>query len=336
MHATARMKRKGHTRPFGTAGSIAEIGYRKLGGVDQWVAIRGARIDNPPLVLLHGGPGLGETAFFRHYNAPLEQHFTLVYWDQRGASKSYDPALASATMTLEQFLADLDELVDWVRARTGQPKVVLFGHSWGSVLGVLYASRFPDKVSAYVGSGQVGNWAAAEDASYAYALGEARRQHARAIEKKLVTIGPPPYDTKRLVIERSLVMQLDRRVARAMWDTARAFVAEPEASLLDLRATFRGFKFTLDAMWAECMKVDLRERAPALRMPVFFFLGRQDHWILPETSVAYFDMLTAPSKQLVWFEESGHEPFVDEAAKFNAEMIERVLPVVTTAPARAA
>ncbi|MGE5186389.1 MAG: alpha/beta fold hydrolase [Acidobacteriota bacterium] len=331
------MKRKGHTRPFGTPGSIAEVAYRKLGGVDQWVAIRGASIDNPPLVLLHGGPGLGETAFFRHYNAPLEQHFTVVYWDQRGASKSYEPALPRESLTIEQFVADLGELVDWVRARTGQPRVVLFGHSWGSVLGVLYASRFPDKVSAYVGSGQIGSWAAGEDASYAYALAEARRQHARAIEKKLVAIGPPPHDTKRLLVERTCVAQLDGRMLRMLWDTARAVVAEPEASLLDLRSTLRGFRFTLDALWAECMTIDLRERAPALRVPVFFFLGRKDHWVPPETSVAYFDVLTAPSKQLVWFEQSGHEPFVDEAAKFNAEMIERVLPVVTTgAPARAA
>jgi pimeloyl-ACP methyl ester carboxylesterase len=66
---------------------------------------------------------------------------------------------------------------------------------------------------------------------------------------------------------------------------------------------------------------------PALQMPVFFFLGRRDHWVPPETSVAYFDALTAPSKKLVWFEESGHEPFVDEPAKFNAAMAELVRPV---------
>ena len=63
-------------------------------------------------------------------------------------------------------------------------------------------------------------------------------------------------------------------------------------------------------------------------MPVFFFLGRKDRWVPPETSVAYFDALTAPSKKLVWFDESGHEPFVDEPAKFNAAMVELVRPVL--------
>jgi pimeloyl-ACP methyl ester carboxylesterase len=73
---------------------------------------------------------------------------------------------------------------------------------------------------------------------------------------------------------------------------------------------------------------NLLKAAPALGVPVFFFLGRRDHWVPPETSVAYFDALTAPSKLLVWFENSGHEPFVDEASKFNAAMVDLVRPVV--------
>jgi pimeloyl-ACP methyl ester carboxylesterase len=81
-------------------------------------------------------------------------------------------------------------------------------------------------------------------------------------------------------------------------------------------------------MWAEVSKMNLIEIVPALQMPVFFFLGRLDHWVPPEVSVAYIDALTAPSKTLVWFEESGHEPFVDEPARFNASMVELVRPVV--------
>ena len=72
-------------------------------------------------------------------------------------------------------------------------------------------------------------------------------------------------------------------------------------------------------------------------MPVFFFLGRRDHWVPPETSEAYFDALRAPSKVLVWFEESGHEPFVDEPDKFNEAMVDLVRPVLAAdRPVRAA
>ena len=94
--------------------------------------------------------------------------------------------------------------------------------------------------------------------------------------------------------------------------------------MFDLPNLLRGFRFSLDAMWPEVSAPNLMKLAPGLQMPVFFFLGRHDHWVPPETSVAYFDALSAPSKKLVWFEESGHEPFVDEPAKFNTAMVELV------------
>ena len=154
------------------SGSIAEVAYLRLGGLDQWVMIRGASVANPPLILLHGGPGLSETRFFRRFNAPLEKSFTVVYWDQRGAGKSFHPGIPRSSMTVEQFILDLDELVEAVCKRLEKTKVVIFGHSWGSALGPLYAARFPDKVAAYVGSGQCGDAAAGEAASYAYGLAE--------------------------------------------------------------------------------------------------------------------------------------------------------------------
>jgi pimeloyl-ACP methyl ester carboxylesterase len=90
----------------------------------------------------------------------------------------------------------------------------------------------------------------------------------------------------------------------------------------------RGFRFSLDAMWTEASRLNLAEQVPALLMPLFFFLGRHDHWVPAEVSVACIDALTAPSKRLVWFEHSGHEPFVDEPAKFNALTVELVRPAL--------
>jgi len=115
---------------------------------------------------------------------------------------------------------------------------------------------------------------------------------------------------------------------KALWNMGRIFLGGPELSIFDFPNLVRSFRISLDAMWVEVSKLNLLKVAPALQMPVFFFLGRRDHWVPPETSVAYFDLLTAPSKKLVWFEESGHEPFMDEPAKFNAAMVELVRPVI--------
>jgi len=115
---------------------------------------------------------------------------------------------------------------------------------------------------------------------------------------------------------------------KALWKVGRAMLHGRETSILDLPSSMRGFRFSLDAMLAETSPLNLTESVPALQMPMFFFLGRKDHWVPPEVSVAYFEALEAPSKKLVWFEDSGHEPFVDEPAKFNALMAELVRPAL--------
>lgn len=333
-----KMRPRRNTKPFRDeagkvlAGSIAEAKYLRLGGLDQWVMIRGESRDNPALILLYGGPGFSETTFFRYFNQPLEKSFTVVYWDQRGSAKSFYRNLSRADMTVEQFLTDLDELVDYVRERLGKEKVTILGHSWGSQLGVLYAARHPEKVAAYVGAAQIGDPVAAESQSYAIALAQAERLRNEKALKQLRAMGPPPYDAKAVMTERTWLQRMDGQLrGKALWNMIRMVLGAPESSLFDLRRVMRGFWFSLDAMLPEVSRLNMMKLVPKLTMPVFFFLGREDHWVPPETSVAYFDALAAPSKKLVWFENAGHEVFADEPAKFNGAMIEMVRPLTYAA-----
>ena len=331
--------RTGRTQPFRGAdgrvlpNSVAEVTYLRLGGVDQWVMMRGENVNNPPLVVLHGGPGMSEMGFFRRFNAPLEHHFTVVHWDQRGTGKSFDRQIPRSSMTLGQFVSDLDELVEIVRRRFGKGKVVLLGHSWGSALGAIYAARFPEKVSVYVGAAQIGDAAAGESMSYAAGLAEAERRHHRAL-RQLRAIGPPPYPARRVFVERMAVNRLDAPMPPGVvWGIGRALFGGPESSIFDLPNFVRGFRFSMDTMWAEASTLNLLKLVPALKMPVVVFVGRRDRWVPPETSVAFFDALAAPSKNLVWFEQSGHEAFVDEPEKFNAVMVELVRPLASVSAA---
>jgi pimeloyl-ACP methyl ester carboxylesterase len=309
-------------------GSIAETMYLRLGGLDQWVMIRGEDVANPPLIMLHGGPGFPETSFFRYFNAPLEKRFTVVNWEQRGAGKSFRKDIPPSSMTVKQFLSDLDELVDAVCRRLAKHKVVLFGHSWGSALGVLYAQRFPEKVLAYVGSGQMGDSRVGEAKSYAFALAEAERRHHKKALQALRAIGPPPHNSKQLWVERTWLARLqDQMSPRSLWTMLKMALSSSESSLLEVPKNWRAFHATIDAMWGETSTLNLLQLVPELKVPVFFLLGRNDHMVPADASVEYFDALTAPSKQLLWFEHSGHEPFADEPDQFNAAMIDLVRPV---------
>lgn len=328
------MRHPGRTPPFRTAtgdivpGSIAEAFYLPLGGVDQWVMIRGENLDNPPLIHLHGGPGFSETRLLRHFNADLERRFTVVYWDQRGAGRSFSPTMPRSSMTIEQFISDLDDLVEHVCTRLRRDAVALSGHSWGSALGVLYTRRHPRKVRVYVGSGQIGDWSAADAASYAYTLAEAQRRNNRKAIDDLRAIGRPPYSVRSLWTERMWLQRLDGQLnLRALWTIGRIALGGHESSIFDLPRQFRGFRFSIEAMWDEVSRLNLLAEAPELAVPVCFFLGRRDHFVPPETSMEYFEALTAPSKQLLWFDESGHQPFMDEPAKFNRAMVDIVRPL---------
>ena len=325
----------GRTPPFKGAdgrvldGSVAEAAILSIGGVDQWVLIRSQSRENPLLIVLHGGPGAPETAFFRHFNAALEAAFTVVYWEQRGAGRSYSKAADASSLTIERFVADLDELVDAMLARFAKRQVVLLGHSWGTVIGTLYASRFPAKVAAYVGTGQQADAARSEAEADVFVLAEAKRRNHLAALRHLRKIGPPPHTLKSVRVERRWldafggVWRPKLPMARMLW----LMLSAPERSPGDLIRSMRGIVFSLGAMLPALYALRLDRDCPHFEVPVFFFLGRFDMTCVATVAADYFDRLESPRKQLLWFENSAHGPAFEEPELFNRSMIETVRPL---------
>jgi pimeloyl-ACP methyl ester carboxylesterase len=235
-------------------------------------------------------------------------------------------------MTVAQFIADLDELVDWVRKRLGKGRVAIYGHSWGSVLGVLYAARFPEKVSVYLGTGQIGDWPASERLCCEFTLAEAERRGDKKALKQLRALGPPPHTVEKMMVQRQWFTRYVGFVrGTSSWKFFRIILGGPESSIFDLLNILCGVRFSTNTMWDEVSRLNLMKLAPALQMPIFFFIGRHDRLVDPRASADYFDMLIAPQKEFVWFEDSAHEPAAEEPAKFNALMAELVRPVAQTA-----
>src|SRR6267154_827683 len=101
---------------------IASLEKVRLGGIDQWIQIRGEDRAKPLLLFLHSGPGFPEMPF-SHVNAALERNFVIVQWDQRGAGKSYSLSVPENSMTIEQFISDTHQLVELLLARFGRTKL---------------------------------------------------------------------------------------------------------------------------------------------------------------------------------------------------------------------
>jgi len=134
---------------------VQEGGFVDIGGIKQWIQIRGEDRDNPVLLFVHGGPGGSSWPMSSGWR-PWEKHFTIVQWDQRGTGRTYGAAgdTLAPTMTLERMTQDGVELAEHLRTHLHKDRIVLVGHSWGSFLGIHMVKQRPDLFSAYVGTGQ--------------------------------------------------------------------------------------------------------------------------------------------------------------------------------------
>jgi proline iminopeptidase len=305
--------------------------FATIGGVPQSLWFRGLSRSSPALILLHGGPGTSESALFRYYNSELEHHFLVVYWEQRGTGRSFSSSIPPQTMTITQFVSDLDEVVELVRRRFGKDKVVLLGHSWGTVLGTIYASRYPEKVSAYVGVAQIADVPQGRQLSYEFALSEAKKRNNAKAVSELMSIGPPPYDSVDEKLTTGKWVERFGGMFHADLSTGELICSAlntDEANLVDLVSFGRGNRFSLVHLEDEISRLNLNERYRHFNVPVIFLLGRYDRHVPAILAEQYFHAIEAPTKRLVWFERSGHNPPFEEPGKFNEILIEDVLRVI--------
>lgn len=298
-----------------------------LGGVNQSIRIRGEDSKLPLLLFLDGGPGVPEMPF-ASANAELEKHFLVVHWDQRGAGKSFDPSIQPASMNVAQLVSDAEELVNRLRERFAQQQIFLAAHSTGSLVGVLLVQRAPQLFRAYVGISQVAKLQMTEKFLYDFATRSAAEKGNIKAQKELQEIGAPPFATaKKLQISQKWVNYFaPDKFGAVSFNRLRLAFFSPDYTLLDLIRTVRGAKFSFDHLWREFFAIDLFQQAPRLDVPVYFLEGRHDRIATGEVAEQYFRVLEAPrGKQLIWFEQSGHWPQLDEAAKFQKVMVESVL-----------
>ncbi len=313
-------------------GSIATLEDMKLGDYQQTLLIRGRNSKNPILLYLHGGPGMTELPLVRHFNAALEERFTVVLWEQRGAGHSYSPFLDKKTLTIEQLLSDAHQLIQNLTERFQQRKVVLVGHSFGSFLGLELARRYPELLSAYVGIGQAVYFPEGEKLSMKFVRREALlSQNAEAL-RELGRIddypSQKPGSMDDVFTERKWLAKFGG-VLHGKDGLGSLFSVErpPEFTLFDFVPFALGSYSSLKVLWPQALRApDFRVTAAKLEVPVYFVMGRHDYNVPFELARDYYDRLDAPSKQWIWFESSAHMPNFGEPEKFNKFMLEQVLP----------
>jgi pimeloyl-ACP methyl ester carboxylesterase len=321
-------------RPASSTRSIATLDNVRIGGADLWILERSEDIDNPIVLFLHGGPGTSQLTLNRRNTRELERFFTVVNWDQRGAGKSYAAIGDVERMTIDQFVQDTRELTLYLLRKYDKERLVLVGHSWGTVIGAFAVARHPELYSCYVGVGQTANMREGERASYRWTLEQARQHGDRKAIDALKSMGPPPYERdwqKNTLAQRRYLGRFGGEVhasRRGGFDlVVGSLLFSREYTLSDRINFFRGILGSMRSLWPQLLEVDLFKSVPELRVPVFFIEGRHDHEAPAEIAERYFDALKAPSKELIWFENSAHMPNSEERDQFNKVMVDKVLPI---------
>ncbi|MFC5568481.1 alpha/beta fold hydrolase [Lysobacter yangpyeongensis] len=319
---------------------IEEVKAVEIGGIRQWISVRGNDRRNPVLLYVHGGPGSVEMVESYGYQRPWEDFFTVVQWDQRGAGKTFasnTPEAMAPRMSIDGMVADAEEMIRYLMATYGKKKIFVLGHSWGSVVGEEVARRHPEWLHAYIGAGQIADMRASEAIGYEWALQQARTQGNQEAIRELEALAPYPGPAGKLTIERiGTQRKWNMYYGGLAWgrtdfkpfDDARKL--SPDYSNAEVAAIDQGSLFSLQHLLTPLASVDF-SRNTRFDTPVFLFNGRHDYTTSFEVAARWFETLQAPLKRMFWFDDSAHMMMQEQPGRFLMHLVNDVRPLAVKA-----
>ncbi|MGO2519931.1 MAG: alpha/beta fold hydrolase [Microbacterium sp.] len=314
--------------------AIDRTTYVELGGVKQFVSIRGRSATNPVLIVCHGGPALPSLPSSWIWQRAIEDYFTVVNYDQRSSGKSAVVLDDEMDLSVDRYVDDLAELIAWLQGELGVSKVGVLGHSWGTIIGITLAEQRPDLLWGYVGVGQVISGPENEVECFNHALRSATADHNEEALAELRGLGEYP-GTQPLTVERIVTCRKWAQhyggLSAYRSDFAYFLDSEklsPYYTDEELELIGAGQQASMPQLLTQLLRFDARERT-TFDVPIVQFLGRHD-WTTPTPPVArWFERVSAPSKDLVWFENSAHLSMFEEPGKFVVNLVQLALPHAT-------
>lgn len=316
--------------------AIDRTAYVELGGVQQFVSIRGRSTTNPVLIVCHGGPALPSMPSSWIWQRAVEDYFTVVNYDQRASGKSAAALDDEMDLSPDRYADDLVELIAWIQGELKVSKVGVLGHSWGTIVGITVAERRPDLLWGYIGVGQVVSGEENEAECFNHAVRSATADQNEEALAELQSLGEYP-GTQPLTIERVMICRkwaqhyggLSAYRSESAYlrgsEQLSPYYTDDELKLIDA-----GQQATMPTLLPEVLHFDAREWL-AFDVPILQFIGRHD-WTTPTPPVErWIEQVTAPAKDVVWFENSAHLSMHEEPGKFVVSLVNLALPHATVA-----
>lgn len=334
------VRRKRHQRKLvaslkiNSAQGIVNDCFVRIGGIDQWVSIRGEDRNNPVLFVIHGGPGCCYSMFTPHLR-PWEKHFTVVQWDQRGAGRTFrrTGARGSGEISMQQLTSDAIEVAEYLRAFLHQERLFLLASSIGSTFGLQVARKRPDLFYAYIGTDQNVGMVRGRDEDQHQLI---QRLHVHGMLKGLRVVERIGADATKwtphdftTIAQWAMKSDLSgfRRTMKLLKD---AVWYAPGWTLRDIRAFVKGMHFSLEQLLPEIVRYDAWAQGTRFELPFFLFQGENDMLTLTAQAQAYFADIDAPVKRMELISNAGHFAMFLEPEQFLEKLLIHVRPVACT------
>lgn len=298
--------------------------YANINGAAHYLLHYRGPAGAPVLLFLHGGPGQSEALFAPQFAPLLQSRYNVVFYDQRGAGKTYAKTRQKPQGTT-QLLADLDAIVALLCRRYGAGRVTLLGHSWGSVLGTLYARQHPQRVTAFVGVGQVvdmqQNERVGREALEAAILQAGNAEDAAALQR--VGEYPPAVYSADVIKKIVQVRGLQQKYKLAAGPTAREILTVLTGPIFrpsDIVWMAKALS-TNEVLLKELWDYSLHSVPPRYEVPVFYIMGENDMQTPIPVARDYYKTIQAPRKAFFTVPNAGHGTMMDNPLVFSACML---------------
>ncbi len=308
--------------------SIYEKVFVEVNNIEMGMIIKGKDVSNPLLLFVHGGPGMTEYFLQENYPTGLEDYFTVVWWDQRGAGLSYHGDTDENTMTTEQFIDDTIAVTNYLRERFGQDKIYLMAHSWGTFIAIQAVDQAPELYNAYIGVEQVTYQNESEKLAYEYMLQyyENVGNNRTAAKIKKVDYESDEYAGMRDAIMHKAGIGTTHDMKSVVSGLFLASLKNKEYTLSEKINIWKGKIFSRNtSLFQEMDETDLRKMIQKLDIPVYFFSGIYDYTVNYQLSGDYLVHLKVPVKGFYLFKNSAHSPIFEEPDKVVSIMINDVM-----------
>ncbi|WP_328926249.1 alpha/beta hydrolase [Streptomyces sp. NBC_00190] len=328
------VRRSAHARlmRIDSPDGIDEQGFVRIGGIDQWISIRGEDRTNPVLLEVHGGPGAANSPYGAR-TREWEKHFTLVRWDMRGAGLTFAHGGAEGQggpVTFDRLYEDALEVTRYVLDRMGVEQVVLMPNSFGTTFGLRLARNHPELYSAYVGTDQNIQEAGRDTSAY---QGTLERLRAAGKAKDVATVEAMGSDPRKWTsAQRSSYDKLCAGSDPLTLDTVKKVILgslwlSPLYSLGRVKAYFKGQGFS-ESVTEGASEFDDWADGTRFEMPFFIFQGAQDVITPAARAKAYFDAVEAPVKGFELIEDASHFASFRRPERFLELLLTHVRPAV--------